>query len=569
MKKTLVLAIVAGMLSAWATMAKSITIIPGLEGFGTDTRAAYGAANPPEICIVDSLLTTPGNPSWNASTYSVGVFKGTLIQCLEGLDTLNGETIDGHVVLPNSGKIILFEVSGTIRQQAPADADNTFRYKIGSYTTMAGQTSPEPGILFRNICIFGGAVNDVLIQHVRGRMDGPPTTNYGLHKSFTFATSATNPVFNIVVDHVSAAWGADGQITFYHGWNAIGEFKDVTLSNCILSESRENMGLTNEEANNGKNCLFGGRNRADNFLAYGNLFSNTKKRNPAIFNSGAVIVNNYMYNNAESTVTLYATDGPATLSLVGNVLDAGPMSSGRATTDDILYLGWTQWQLPVSQNKVYLYGNTTEAGTQASSSDWDMSNYVYANNNNSNAIDGYLDFKVTGENPSSEAPLWPAGLTLMSSSEIKDYVIANAGAYPAFRDSLDTRFINEMINGTGPSSRLQGSPSADDWPVLAANVITLDIPSNPHGDDDGDGYTNLEEWLHAYAAEVEVATLNSDINNDGKINIEDFAVLAAWWDDDGGCVEPGWCGGSDFDMSGTVDFSDLAYFVENWLRQAE
>jgi hypothetical protein len=31
----------------------------------------------------------------------------------------------------------------------------------------------------------------------------------------------------------------------------------------------------------------------------------------------------------------------------------------------------------------------------------------------------------------------------------------------------------------------------------------LSLPSNPSGDDDGDGYTNLEEWLHKMAAEVE------------------------------------------------------------------
>jgi len=61
---------------------------------------------------------------------------------------------------------------------------------------------------------------------------------------------------------------------------------------------------------------------------------------------------------------------------------------------------------------------------------------------------------------------------------------------------------------------------------------------------------------------------DSDINDDGKVNIEDFAVLACWWNDDGGCVEPDWCNGSDFDMSGTIDMLDLAFFAENWLRQA-
>ena len=59
---------------------------------------------------------------------------------------------------------------------------------------------------------------------------------------------------------------------------------------------------------------------------------------------------------------------------------------------------------------------------------------------------------------------------------------------------------------------------------------------------------------------------DSDINNDSKVNIEDFAVLSAWWDDENVCSPPDWCDGADFDMSGTVDMSDLTYFAENWLR---
>ena len=41
------------------------------------------------------------------------------------------------------------------------------------------------------------------------------------------------------------------------------------------------------------------------------------------------------------------------------------------------------------------------------------------------------------------------------------------------------------------------------WPRLAENHRGLDLPANMHGDDNRDGYTNLEEWLHAMAAEVE------------------------------------------------------------------
>jgi hypothetical protein len=38
------------------------------------------------------------------------------------------------------------------------------------------------------------------------------------------------------------------------------------------------------------------------------------------------------------------------------------------------------------------------------------------------------------------------------------------------------------------------------FPTLAVNTRPLTPPANPNGDDDGDGYTNLEEWLHSFYA---------------------------------------------------------------------
>ena len=38
---------------------------------------------------------------------------------------------------------------------------------------------------------------------------------------------------------------------------------------------------------------------------------------------------------------------------------------------------------------------------------------------------------------------------------------------------------------------------------MPVNRITHTLPANPSGDDDGNGYTNLEEWLHQKAAALE------------------------------------------------------------------
>lgn len=479
-----------------------VDIIPGLKGFGTDTRAAYGATNPPEICIVDSLLTTTGNPSWDSSNYSVGVFKGTLNQCLEGVDTLNGETIDGHVVLPNSGKIILFEKSGTIAESGVNGAGNPYTYILGSYTTIAGQTSPNPGILLRNIFLYAGNKNDILIQHLRGRMDGPPSIHFGNHKSFAFANG-----HNLVMDHISAAWGADAQMEFWY--NGTGVLENFTVSNCLFAEPRENVGLVDEqESYSAKGFMIGGYSTTPtaypkNGLLHNNIFMSTEYRAPEIQKAQVLIVNNYHYNNENYSLRTnpHQPAGPAIYSLVGNVIKGGPMSKSNAK-NFITQTGYTSWSTPLSQHSLYAIDNTCDLGTQTSSSDWSYVDVSSANTTLYADGPNYPNVKVTGENPPTDSPLWPTGLTYMPSSEVKDYVVANAGAYPAFRDSLDLRFIDELTNNTGRSSLASGPPASGDWPTLAENDITLNIPSNPHTDS-GDGYTNLEKWLHQLAAEVE------------------------------------------------------------------
>jgi len=72
--------------------------------------------------------------------------------------------------------------------------------------------------------------------------------------------------------------------------------------------------------------------------------------------------------------------------------------------------------------------------------------------------------------------------------------------------------INDVLNGTGTvvncvsSSNCRAAPyniNAGGWPTYAQNTRPLTLPTNPGADADGDGYTNLEEWLHGMADQVE------------------------------------------------------------------
>jgi hypothetical protein len=475
-----------------AAEVEGLDFIPGLVGFGTDTRGPYAAINPPEICIVDDLTQNTLNPEWVASGYSVGVFKGSLLQCVEGLDTEGGETIGGHEVLPNSGKIVLFETSGTITH-SDSNGATSFNYRMQGESWYAGQSAPAPGILFRNILLSADNDSDIVIQHLRGRMDGAPSLSYGNHKSFVFATSGTGSMSNIIVDHVSAAWGADVQLSFFH--DGSGTMQDVTIAHSILGEARTSMGLIDQEAG-AKVHMFGqsNSNLMTNYLAYENLFFGGTYRSPKLQNSSGVWVNNVSFNNEDHAFMCYGLTQGVDCVGVGNAVIGGNMS-GSFAGNNFPHLGTagTTWYTPLSSHNVYFYDNRTDAGVQTSANDWSLVD-------DRTIQDIETNCKVTGDDPPNDAPLWPAGISYISSAGVKSRIINNAGAYPAYRDSLDIAFLDDLDNETGVSSIPTGNPTA--WPSLDVHTTTLAIPADPH-EVQGSGYTNLEEWLHDLAAQAE------------------------------------------------------------------
>ena len=60
----------------------------------------------------------------------------------------------------------------------------------------------------------------------------------------------------------------------------------------------------------------------------------------------------------------------------------------------------------------------------------------------------------------------------------------------------------------------------------------------------------------------------ADLNDDYKVNIIDFAILAKHFLQNN-CSEPNWCQGADFDYSGDVDYIDLEEFIMQWLTTIE
>ena len=111
---------------------------------------------------------------------------------------------------------------------------------------------------------------------------------------------------------------------------------------------------------------------------------------------------------------------------------------------------------------------------------------------------------------SSQPAQFPA-VPLLRADRVELSLMANAGARPAFRDPVDLRILGDISSrvanrGYGTDGGYVSNPDEaggyPNWtPIVRSPGIAL--PANPSADDDGDTYTNLEEWLHDLAFQLE------------------------------------------------------------------
>src|SRR6516162_7000146 len=103
-----------------------------------------------------------------------------------------------EALLAKGPRTVVFETAGLITLQTPLEIDNPF-------LTIAGQTAPGDGV-----CIRGQSVHinthDVIIRYMRFRRGNLKVRDDAL---------GGLPVANIIVDHVSASWGLDENLSLY------------------------------------------------------------------------------------------------------------------------------------------------------------------------------------------------------------------------------------------------------------------------------------------------------------------------------------------------------------------
>jgi hypothetical protein len=206
-----------------------------------------------------------------------------------------------------------------------------------------------------------------------------------------------------------------------------------------------------------------------NVTAVRNFLAHNNQRNIRVQDGRGVYVNNLIYNAGQIWFEIDDVNDETGMvnttinSIVNNLFIKGADTGSKPAL-------WFTGRNPKS--RIHQSGNIYEGGTIASSG------------------------------PFVDSPPVPLdGLTIMPADQLATQIPDMAGARPADRDAVDLRIIDDFRNRRG---KIIDSPSeVGGFPTLAVNKRVFRDPPNPNGDDDNDGYTNLEEVLFAFAAEVE------------------------------------------------------------------
>jgi pectate lyase len=435
-----------------------IPAFPGAEGGGGFTRGGRGG----KVYVVSSLDDKG---------------PGTLREATEA----------------KGPRIVVFAVSGIISLETPLSINEPF-------ITIAGQTAPGDGV-----CIKGQTTeintHDVVIRYMRFRRGNLKKRDDSL---------GGNPIGNILVDHVSASWGLDENLTLYR------RMERQTNGSPDLKLAVENITIQwsiSSEALDLNNHAFGGTWGGKNSSFHHNLFACNTGRNPSIGMGGLFdFRNNVLFNWRHRTMD--GGDGSSQVNVVNNYYKPGPVTEGD------LRFRICKCDARNSRDKFPGFGKWFVEG-----------NYVFGNekitrDNWAGGVQFSAPVKLKDEvvpmgTPKEvrvEKPFPAAAVTTQSAEEAFELVLANSGAALPKRDPVDLRIIDSVRSGK-PSTKsgiIESPADVGGWPEYKSDRIPTDSdndgmpdewetkyglnpkdPSDTNKDSDEDGYTNIEEFLNA------------------------------------------------------------------------
>ena len=423
-------------------------------------------------------------------------------------------------------RILVFNVAGIIRLETPVIIQ-------APYITIAGQTAPGNGV-----CIAGESVwintHDVVIRHMRFRRGETDVKRRD-------DALGGNPVGNIILDHCSASWGLDENLSLYrHMYVKDLRLKPVklgtvnlTIQNCISSEALDTY-----------NHAFGSTLGGENAAFMRNLWASNVGRNPSIGWNGIFnFVNNVLFNWWNRSVD--GGDYTALYNIINNYYKPGPITPVEKPVGHRLlkpesghsYLGRRLY------GRAYVNGNIVEGNEKVTKDNWNGGVQIE-------------DMKDAGEYRAMirvDKPFPMPRMTILPAKEAYEFVLENVGATLPERDAVDRRIIEQVR--TGKINYLEGMEAqtgseyirhrlpADSYKKgIIKNIEQVggypEYKGAPRLDSDGDGMPDA--WEEKYAGlgldPKDPSDATEDCSGDGYTNIEKYingidpAVKTDWTD---------------------------------------
>lgn len=451
----------------------NIPAFPGAEGGGAQTAGGRGG----KVIVVTSLADR-----------GPGTFR-------EACET-------------GGARIVVFNVAGVIKLESPVSIR-------APYITIAGQTAPGDGV-----CITGESVHidthDVIIRHMRFRRGATDV-------AFRDDALGGQAVGNIIIDHVSASWGLDENMSIYrHVWNrdesGYGQklpTVNITIQNSIFSEALDTY-----------NHAFGATIGGHNSLFARNLFASNISRNCSIgMDEDFNFINNVTYNWWNRSVD--GGDNTSRLNIINNNFKPGPVTPTEGAISHRI-VKMESGRDPANKNvfgKAYVAGNRMWYNERVTGDNWD----------GGVQIGSAADAAGREDEIRVDKPFEMAHATIMPTGKAYDFVLKNAGATMPRRDAVDARVIKTVKTGKA----IYADDAKEFEPLyvkrrLPADSYKMGIITNPQQvgglpeykgtprlDSDGDGMP--DEWERRYGLNpYDASDAVLDCNGDGYTNIEKY-----------------------------------------------
>ena len=382
-------------------------------------------------------------------------------------------------------RIVVFDIGGTIILDSDISIANP-------YITIAGQTAPGDGICLRRAGLEIKTHN-VIVRGLRvrpGNEDGGPD----LGNRDALQIEGSNNKYNIVIDHCSFSWSTDEIFTIWNSEN--NGTQNCTISYCIFSEP---LGCTDHAFG----ILFGPGTSRITF--HHNLIAHATARSPDIGGGNSA----YPEINPSSYIEFY-NNLIYNWKWLGCQIASG--TDGKNVGPQFVHLINNYWV------KGALLQNNQPC-ISASSSHENTRFYVSGNIGlGRESLDKPECSIARSDSQSRCTTLEQFSKSFIPTDSYQDVYNKilgvkghGAGAYYPIRDSVDTRTIYSVQNGTGGPPDTQNDVGG--WPTLSSGA--------PPTDTDKDGMP--DSWETARGLDPKNATdANYDRNSDGYTNIEEY-----------------------------------------------